>query len=95
MSILSHDIESLPLTLVELLSCPELHSILRLVLKAGNYMNAVSHAFLQFCLLSFPLTNKALSILLSVHNAPVTGGGLGMCPGTSLSQCTCFVVLKV
>ncbi|KAJ0050259.1 hypothetical protein NL108_014870, partial [Boleophthalmus pectinirostris] len=24
----------------ELLSCPELHSILRLVLKAGNYMNA-------------------------------------------------------
>lgn len=26
----------------ELLSCPELHSILRLVLKAGNYMNAVS-----------------------------------------------------
>ena len=27
----------------ELLSCPELHSILRLVLKAGNYMNAVSH----------------------------------------------------
>lgn len=29
--------------LVELLSCPELHSILRLVLKAGNYMNAVSH----------------------------------------------------
>lgn len=94
MSTLSHNIESLPLTLVELLSCPELHSILRLVLKAGNYMNAVSHAFLQFCLLSFLLTNKATSIFLSVHNAPVTGG-LGMCPGTSLSLCTCFVFLKV
>lgn len=32
--------------LLELLSCPELHSILRLVLKAGNYMNAVSHPLL-------------------------------------------------
>ncbi|KAG7517646.1 hypothetical protein JOB18_013257 [Solea senegalensis] len=28
----------------ELLSCPELHSILRLVLKAGNYMNAGGYA---------------------------------------------------
>lgn len=43
--------ESPCLTLLELLSCPELHSILRLVLKAGNYMNAVSHSL--FILLSF------------------------------------------
>lgn len=41
------------LTLLELLSCPELHSILRLVLKAGNYMNAVSHSL--FILISFSL----------------------------------------
>lgn len=26
----------------ELLACDDLHSIIRLVLKAGNYMNAVS-----------------------------------------------------
>lgn len=32
----------LSLSFLELLSCPELHSILRLVLRAGNYMNAVS-----------------------------------------------------
>nr|XP_029516712.1 FH2 domain-containing protein 1-like [Oncorhynchus nerka] len=41
----------------ELLSCPELHSILRLVLKAGNYMNAVSiHEAVKKdqSLLSFP-----------------------------------------
>lgn len=31
--------------LAELLSCHKLHSILRLVLKAGNYMNAVSVHF--------------------------------------------------
>ena len=34
------------LSLLELLSCPELHSILRLVLRAGNYMNAVSRSHL-------------------------------------------------
>ncbi|XP_067374622.1 FH2 domain-containing protein 1 isoform X2 [Channa argus] len=37
----------------ELLSCPELHSILRLVLKAGNYMNAEAVKKDQ-SLLSFP-----------------------------------------
>lgn len=46
-----YSFESLCVTLLELLSCPELHSILRLVLKAGNYMNAVSHSL--FILLSF------------------------------------------
>lgn len=40
--LLHNDIKSHSFTLTELLSCPELHSILRLVLKAGNYMNAVS-----------------------------------------------------
>lgn len=49
--VLRHRVKVLCLTLLELLSCPELHSILRLVLKAGNYMNAVSHSFLN--LLSF------------------------------------------
>lgn len=34
---------------LELLSCPELHSILRLVLKAGNYMNAVSATVCFLC----------------------------------------------
>lgn len=48
-----YSFESLCRTLLELLSCPELHSILRLVLKAGNYMNAVSHSL--FILLSFSL----------------------------------------
>lgn len=49
--VLRHRVQVLCLTLLELLSCPELHSILRLVLKAGNYMNAVSHSLLN--LLSF------------------------------------------
>uniref|UniRef100_A0A3B4ZWH7 FH2 domain containing 2 n=1 Tax=Stegastes partitus TaxID=144197 RepID=A0A3B4ZWH7_9TELE len=43
-STLRHNIESLSFILLELLSCPELHSILRLVLKAGNYMNAGGYA---------------------------------------------------
>lgn len=33
---------NLGLYLLELLACDDLHSIIRLVLKAGNYMNAVS-----------------------------------------------------
>lgn len=48
--VLRHHVEVLCVALLELLSCPELHSILRLVLKAGNYMNAVSHPFLFFTL---------------------------------------------
>lgn len=40
-----YNVKSLCFTLPELLSCPELHSILRLVLKAGNYMNAVSDCY--------------------------------------------------
>lgn len=49
--VFTYSSDSLCLTLLELLSCPELHSILRLVLKAGNYMNAVSYSL--FILLSF------------------------------------------
>lgn len=61
-SALMHSIESLSLTHLELLSCPELHSILRLVLKAGNYMNAVSTIFFQ---LSLPKWNRLF--LLDLH----------------------------
>lgn len=62
--VLRHRIQVLCLTLLELLSCPELHSILRLVLKAGNYMNAVSHSI--FILLSFSSHFQS-----SVHFTPI------------------------
>lgn len=58
------NIESLS-SLLELLSCPELHSILRLVLKAGNYMNAVRALFFFF---------SCLTALFSMYN-----GGLSLC----------------
>lgn len=56
-STLRDNTESLSFTRLELLSCPELHSILRLVLKAGNYMNAVSASLL--CLFSLLQPDKA------------------------------------
>lgn len=58
-----YSFESPCLTLLELLSCPELHSILRLVLKAGNYMNAVSHSL--FILLSFSSYFQSGSLLFN------------------------------
>lgn len=45
MSYMCVEIESLLLIYlfsVELLECVDLHSVIRLVLKTGNYMNAVS-----------------------------------------------------
>lgn len=68
------NIESLS-SLLELLSCPELHSILRLVLKAGNYMNAVRALFFFFSCLTalFSMYNGGLSLCVCAqrrHSAP-------------------------
>ena len=42
-------------SLAELMSCEELHSILHLVLQAGNIMNAVSKVQKIFLMLHFQL----------------------------------------
>lgn len=58
---------------LELLSCPELHSILRLVLKAGNYMNAVSATVCFFMWISsvWQRVSLYLDYLFTTHQSVV------------------------
>lgn len=51
----------------ELLDCDDLHSVIRLVLKAGNYMNAVGISLIMILLLFF---DKWLDDLFVVAGEP-------------------------
>lgn len=55
---------SLPL---ELLDCDDLHSVIRLVLKAGNYMNAVGILFLFL----LPTLMRLLSIYHMIYHSNI------------------------
>ena len=50
--------------LTELMSCEELHSILHLVLQAGNIMNAVSKVQKKFFNVAFPTLFVCLKVCI-------------------------------
>lgn len=50
--------------LTELMSCEELHSILHLVLQAGNIMNAVSKVQKNFFNVAFPTLFVCLKVCI-------------------------------
>lgn len=51
---------------VELLECDDLHSVIRLVLKTGNYMNAVSVYYLVLLFLFYLSGSLRSTIFYSI-----------------------------